>query len=116
MPSSELRRQVEDLALRLVVGEPGATEWLPALETIRECAQHEGASGVSTAVASLLDNLRESASPEAALQEGIALLQKALDAAAIPEPTANGALAQDLELISDFTVESREHLASIETQ
>ncbi len=120
MPSAELRRDIEELALRLVVGEPegenGAAEWLPALEKIRELAQREQASGVSAALASLLDNLRETASPEATLQAGIEILQKALDAPAVPVETGDHSLAQDPELISDFIVESREHLANIETQ
>jgi two-component system, chemotaxis family, sensor kinase CheA len=118
MPSGELRREVEDLALRLVVGGPegaNAAAWIPALERICELAQREQAAGASTAAACLLENLRGDAVPEAALQEGIATLQKALDDSAAPRP-ADRTLAQDPELISDFIVESREHLANIETQ
>ena len=119
MPSGELRRDIEDLALRLVVGEPegtgGAARWLPAVEQIRERAQREQATGVSVAAGSLLDNMRRSTLSEAALQDGIAALQKALDAPAIPA-AAERFPAQDPELISDFIVESREHLANVETQ
>jgi two-component system chemotaxis sensor kinase CheA len=119
MPSGELRRDIEDLALRLVVGEPegagGAARWLPALEQIRERAQREQAAGVTAAAGSLLDNMRRSTLSEAALQDGIAALQKALDAPAIPA-TGERLLSQDPELISDFIVESREHLANVETQ
>ena len=54
----------------------------------------------------------------AELQEGILRLQAAIEAAnapAAPESTENR-LAQDPELLSDFVLESREHLARIETQ
>jgi two-component system chemotaxis sensor kinase CheA len=119
-PSCELRRHIEDLALRLVVADPEAgslaAEWIPALETIHACAQREHAAGVSAAAASVLNNLRETASPEAALQEGIAALQEALEAPALAEAAGDSLLAQDPELISDFIVESREHLANIENQ
>ncbi len=119
MPSGELRRDIEDLALRLVVGEPegtgGAARWLPALEQIRERAHREQATGVSAAAGSLLDNMHRSTLSEAALQDGIAALQQALDAPAIPA-SGERFLSQDRELISDFIVESREHLANVETQ
>jgi two-component system chemotaxis sensor kinase CheA len=119
MPSGELRRDIEVLALRLVVGEPEdtgvAAPWLPALEQIRERAHRERAIGVAVAAGSLLDNLRRSTLSEAALQDGIAALQKALDAPAVT-PAADCFPAQDPELISDFIVESREHLANVETQ
>src|SRR5260370_21535831 len=119
MPSGELRRDIEDLALRLVVGEPegtgGAARWLPALEQIRERAQRQQATGVSVAAGSLLENMRRSTLSEAAMQDGIAALQKALDASSVPSATDRFP-AQDPELISDFIVESREHLANVETQ
>uniref|UniRef100_Q01VJ7 Chemotaxis protein CheA n=1 Tax=Solibacter usitatus (strain Ellin6076) TaxID=234267 RepID=Q01VJ7_SOLUE len=119
MPSRELRREIEDLALRLVVGEPedtgGAARWLPAFEQIRERAQREQAIDVSIAAGSFLDNMRRSALSESALQDGIAALQKALDAPAVAA-AADILPAQDPELMSDFIVESREHLANVETQ
>jgi two-component system chemotaxis sensor kinase CheA len=118
MPSGELRREIEDLALRLVVSDPkgeNGAAWIPALERIRESANREHAHGVSSAASGILENLRENPLPDAALQEGIAALQKALDAPAATA-SSNRVLAQDPELISDFIVESREHLANIETQ
>jgi two-component system chemotaxis sensor kinase CheA len=120
MPSAELRREIEDLALRLVVGDPeeaNGARWIPDLERIRECAQREQAFGVTSAASSLLDRLRDSTLPEAAWHEGIAALQKALDSPVVPAPAAADlSPVQDPELISDFIVESREHLVNVETQ
>jgi two-component system chemotaxis sensor kinase CheA len=118
MPSGELQREIEDLALRLVVSDPdggNVAGWVSALERIRGCALREQDPVVSSAVAALLESLRENPSPEQAMQEGIAALQRALDDAPAPAPADRG-LGQDPELISDFIVESREHLANIETQ
>jgi two-component system chemotaxis sensor kinase CheA len=119
MPSTELKREIEGLALRLVMGEPesvgGTSNWIPALEEIRERARREQASAVSSVADSLLDTLRNSSLSDADWQEGIAALQNALDSVAVPA-SANQVLSQDPELISDFIVESREHLANVETQ
>src|SRR5260370_7162676 len=91
MPSGELRRDIEDLALRLVVGEPegtgGAARWLPALEQIRERAQREQATGVSVAAGSLLDNIRRSTLSEAAMQDAIPPFRNALYPSSVPSPT-----------------------------
>ena len=50
------------------------------------------------------------------LQEGVANLQKALEAPAQEIPSQDRSLALDPELMSDFIVESREHLVNIESQ
>jgi two-component system chemotaxis sensor kinase CheA len=119
MPSADLRSEIEDLALRLVVSQPeegdGAADWIAPLEKIRERARQEAEPAVAAQAASLADALRDSALSEASLHEGIAALQKALDAKSGP-PVADCLPAQDPELISDFIVESREHLANVETQ
>ena len=126
--SGELRQQVEDLALQLVVGEPQsgtkASAWMPALEKISAAATGEHAGRVVTAAAVLGETLRglaqsDSEDPSAvysALQEGVANLQKALEAPAEEIPSPDRSLAQDPELISDFIVESRDHLVNIESQ
>ncbi|HEY1341620.1 MAG TPA: chemotaxis protein CheA, partial [Bryobacteraceae bacterium] len=120
----ELRRQVEELALRFVIGEPdhgGAPpdpEWAASVGRIRECALREHAVAVADAAAGLLDTLGrtpgELASAE--LLEGVARLQQALESA--PEAPKSPVLApaQDPELLADFTLEAREHLAAVETQ
>src|ERR1019366_1604186 len=105
----ELRQEVEDLALQLVVGEPQsgtkASVWTPAVENISAAAarEHAGAGVTAAAVYS-------------ALQEGVANLQKSLEAPAEEIPSPDRSLAQDPELMSDFIVESREHLVNIESQ
>ena len=83
MPSAELRREIEDLALRLVVGETdggnGTARWMPALEKIRERALREQVSGVSATAALLLEKLRDPRTPEDAWNEGIAALKQKLE-------------------------------------
>ena len=124
----ELRQEVEDLALQLVVGEPQsgtkASAWMPAVEKISAAAAREHAGAVVTAAAVLGETLRclaQSGSDDpsavySALQEGVANLQKSLEAPAEEIPSPDRSLAQDPELISDFIVESREHLVNIESQ
>ena len=122
----ELRQQIEDMALQLVVGEPensaNASAWLPVLETIAAAATREHA--VLSAVAVLGDSLRALAkvpsddpfAVSSVLQEGVANLQKALEVPAQTLPKQETPLALDPELMSDFIVESREHLVNIESQ
>jgi two-component system chemotaxis sensor kinase CheA len=123
-----LRQQIEDLALRLVVAEPGTTagasQWLPDLRSIRDRAVKAKATQIASAATALIDSL-EGGPPTSAggdtlaevLQAGITGLQQALDGAAgEPASGASLTLAQDPELVSDFVLESREHLAAIESQ
>ena len=139
----ELRRQIDDLALQSVVGGMDAGEaWpsfcVPALEQIRDAANREHADRVSSAAVAILETVRETAARPgtgtegaAALQDGIARLQEAVElegrtggagTAEPSDPAANGAppasasLAQDPELLSDFVLESREYLTAIEGQ
>ncbi len=122
-PSGELQRElqqsVDELALRLVVAEPDGRaaleDWGPSLERIRTSAERQHASGVSHLVAELLRGLAASSVTMALLQDGVAALQQALEVPA-PATPPGGSPAQDPELMSDFVVESREHLANIETQ
>ena len=121
-PSGELRQYIEDLALRLIVEEPdrgaAAGQWVPVLETIRGCAQRDQAAGVESVVAGMLRAFASSTTTAAAavLRDGIAELQKALEAPVPTTLSSERSLAHDPELMSDFVVESREHLANIETQ
>lgn len=122
--SAELRQQIEDLALQLVVADSGktaaASAWMPALESIRDRAVREGACQVEAAATVLIESLP--AAPEGstladALQAGIVRLQQILEEEARePAPGPAPSLAQDAELLGDFVLESREHLASIESQ
>jgi two-component system chemotaxis sensor kinase CheA len=122
----ELRQQIEDMALQLVVGEPeksaNASAWMPTLEKISDAAACEHAESVVSAVAVLGETLRALSPSEdpstvySVLQEGVANLQKALEAPAQEIHPQEMSLAQDPELMSDFIVESREHLVNIESQ
>ncbi len=124
----ELQQQIEDLALQLVVGEPescgNAAVWMPALEKISATAERERAESVVGAAAVFREALGALARADAAepstvssvLQEGVANLQKALEAPAREGPPQETSLALDPELMSDFIVESREHLVKIESQ
>lgn len=126
--TGELRRQIEDMALQLVVGEPenheGASAWMPVLEQIAQAAAREHATSVVSVAAILGDALQTLAkSPtsdplavSSLLQAGVAELQMALEAPAQEIPSQQSQLSQDPELILDFIVESREHLVNIESQ
>src|ERR1035437_9327018 len=116
------------MALQVVVEEPessnDASAWMPVLEKISAAAASEHAESVVSAAAVLGAALRALAqSPSndpftvySALQEGVANLQKALEAPAQEIQRQEMSLAQDPELMSDFIVESREHLVNIESQ
>src|ERR1035438_9434152 len=114
------------MALQLVVGEPEnsaqASAWLPVLEKISATAAREHVESVVRAVAVLGETLRAlsaSGDPSAVssvLQEGVVTLQRVLEAPAQEIHSQEMSLAQDPELMSDFIVESREHLVNIESQ
>jgi two-component system chemotaxis sensor kinase CheA len=118
---TELKRQVEELALQLVMAEPAeqpegaAPAWLPVLERLRETAERERAAPVAAAAAAILETLRISGGA-AELQEGMARLQEAADAEERAPMATATPLGQDPELLLDFVLESREHLGAIETQ
>jgi len=118
-PSLELVRQIEDLALRLVVDDASGSDaraWLPDLQKLHACAVRLGAQPVARAAAGVLNALTAGAPALSVLQDGIANLQKVLDRDKAPAATPTICLAQDPELVSDFLVESREHLSAVETQ
>jgi two-component system chemotaxis sensor kinase CheA len=117
---SELRREVEDLALQLVMADAGERpggapeEALATLERISRIAAREHA-GEAVAAASAL---REALRAGGGVDEGMARLEATLNApaGAAPPPPPPSSLSQDPELVRDFIMESREHLAAIETQ
>jgi len=96
---------------------------MPALESIRDRAARDGTSKVAAAATVLIESLHSEQAAASgvamaeALQSGIARLQQILEGAA-PEaaPGPSPSLAQDPELMGDFVLESREHLATIESQ
>ncbi|MEO8594805.1 MAG: chemotaxis protein CheA [Candidatus Solibacter sp.] len=126
-PSSELRQQIEDMALQLVVGDADSGSdvslWLPVLEKLAAAAEKEHAASVAEAVAALHGSLKAAGSARQApaavsslLQDGVASLQRALDEPAQAAGTPAQSLAQDPELMADFILESRDHLVNIEAQ
>jgi len=122
----ELCKQIEELALQSVLGDAGVAgsqgveKWLAALQAIHNLAIQAGASELATIALATHESLAqgEPSSVEAAsrLQEGIARLQRSLEAADTPAEAGPVSLAQDPELLTDFVVEAREHLASLEAQ
>lgn len=117
MAMSELRRHIEDLALRVVVQGPGLeAEWLASLEAVQVLAQREGAAGVAGEAAQIATSVRQCGFDSAAVQQQMAALQQALDAAPGSAAASLKAPAEDTELLADFVLESREHLATIEAQ
>jgi two-component system chemotaxis sensor kinase CheA len=118
VPPAELKQQIDELALRLVMSDSETDDistCMIALEKIRECAAHGRAPAVAEAARSLLASLPNADSPATVLSHGIAALQRALQQADAPPPPP-AALGQDPELLSDFIVESREHLVNVEAQ
>jgi two-component system, chemotaxis family, sensor kinase CheA len=123
-----LRERIDALATQLVLEGPVAG-LATDLAGLSELAAQHGCTETSR-IASELAERAGSAAPaelEDELRQGIAHLQEALAAEADPavpspfvwdpEPPAAppNPLAQDPELIGDFLVEAREHLASIES-
>jgi two-component system chemotaxis sensor kinase CheA len=117
----ELKEQIDDLALRMVMadseGPQAALSCLSALARIRDTAARRQAQAVAAIAADLLTSLPGAAQPASLLSEGIAALQRALEQAATPAPAATlAAPAHDPELMNDFILESGEHLVNIEMQ
>lgn len=124
---TELRHQIDDLALQVVVGDPTSdtvtSGWVPALERIRQSAEQYRANEVADAARDLMQSLQNAKEVEGAglgvdaakLLEGVALLQQAAEAG--PQTAAEDlSPAKDPELLGDFLMESREHLTAIEQQ
>ena len=128
--SPELHHKIEDMALRLVVGHADRGEettesdcWIAELCGIRSAAEREQAGPVASAAAALIEAIEASVIPgpggaerlSAELQEGITRLQQCL----VVEPRearVERMPAEDPELLADFVLESREHVAAIESQ
>ncbi len=127
MPNPEivplLQEQIDDLSTRLLIGDAGdgAADASPdgVLATLAELSRQAEDAGYPEA-ARIAVELAAGAPASGQLREGLARLQQALSdgaaeakAAGKPAP-AVFSLAQDPELVADFVMESREHLASIE--
>jgi two-component system, chemotaxis family, sensor kinase CheA len=111
----ELRREIEDLALRLAVGgEEAAASWSAAAEAIRRRAREAGDARIASAAEALVRALAQGGAETAEALESMRRLQEAAEGA--PTASAPNAPAEDPELLADFVLESREHLAGIEAQ
>jgi two-component system chemotaxis sensor kinase CheA len=111
--SAELRRLVDGLALRVVMDEPAAApEWIADLENIRRQAAQENAHPVAAAAATILEGVRAPSGEAPDFSQALAVLQSVLAEPERPAPVP----AEDPELLADFVLETREHLAGIEAQ
>ena len=127
MPQSvELRQQIDDLALQSILGEAaGASEqvvekWLAALQAIQDLARNAGTAEPAEIARTTIESITRSKPrpPEAAaqLQEGVSRLQRWVETADQQTVASSESLAEDPELLSDFVLEAREHLTSLEAQ
>jgi two-component system chemotaxis sensor kinase CheA len=90
---------------------------MSALQNIQERASREQAGQVAAAAGAVLESFSEGLPTAEVLQSGIVRLQQILDEEVHDSaPQAQPSLAQDAELLGDFILESREHLAGIESQ
>jgi len=124
--SAALEQYVQELATQFVLGDQddratSVAQMLGTLSRISEAARAAGSDAVVAASGELIRKLQVAnggGPPRKDLQSGIEALQRAVTAATPSAPASSGlgSLAQDLELISDFIVEAREHLNNVETQ
>jgi two-component system, chemotaxis family, sensor kinase CheA len=126
-----LRDRIDEISTRLLLLDPANQvldwlQWAAEIKTLKQLADVSGFEELSAnagRILSLLENGKETVDA-VVLHEGLAELQKVLskaDAASrqgAEQPTTNisYSIAQDPELIQDFVLESREHLASVEAQ
>ena len=107
MDKAALRQSIEALALELALRDPGAPDQLVPL-VARVVREAEAANMQAVAEAASAISLQ--GEDESALRDAIDSIQQM-----VAEPQAQP-LNQDPELIADFVMESREHLAAIEIQ
>src|SRR5438132_9325134 len=107
MDKAALRQSIEALALELALRDPGAPDQLVPL-VARVVREAEAANMQAVAEAASAISLQ--GENESALRDAIDRIHQM-----VAEPQAQP-LNQDPELIADFVMESREHLAAIEIQ
>ena len=124
----ELRERLDQLATQLMIEEAGSGI-AEQLEQLSALAAGRGYAGVAQAAAELAAAAQAAPAPEEALRTGLSRLQEVLEseagrtsatAATAGEDDAparaTASLAQDAELVRDFVVEAREHLATVESK
>ena len=121
---SGIAERVEKLATDLVIGSDTERDWRAPLTELASAAEAAGGKEVAS-IAKQLAGSVASGDVRSTLEAGIVQLQSAIAAwerqAADPGQTVRwesepAPLAEDPELISDFIVESREHLDSVEVK
>jgi len=119
---AELQERIDELATRLVLDGIGA-DFATALVKLSEQAGGRGfpeAARIAAEIAGGLANGAPDAVSAEAMTAQIARLSRALENEPHAQPQAPPAaplsLGQDPELVGDFVMESREHLASIESR
>lgn len=129
VPAAGLRAQIDGMATRLVVG--GDVKGFAAmLRQLSEMAAQDGYSETAELALNLAKTIQGPSKGKKAventLKQGLSILQEVLESEDAQSrasqkqqagpPLAANPLAQDPELVSDFIMESREHLSSIESQ
>ena len=130
-PGAALSRRVDEIATEIILGgsaEDPSRDLSVALTLLAGQAREAGfaeAADIAASLYTLSQAQPDDASRERALIEGLAHLQQAIRGgvsapssvpAQPPPPVSMNPLAQDPELLGDFIMESREHLATIESQ
>jgi two-component system, chemotaxis family, sensor kinase CheA len=112
--SDDLRQRIEDLALRVVMEEPAAAgQWAAELEQIRQLALRENSGPAAAAALVVLDEVRSGTADPGQVQQVLSRLQSALEER---DDSDSRNPAADPELLTDFVLETREHLADVEAQ
>ena len=128
--TAELAQTIEELAVQTVLigaAGPGQTDsWRllgEVLAKIRACAEVEESPEVGIVAAELEQMLDHTPDDGPAgdlglrIEEGVARMRQAIEAANSPRnQTPPLALGEDPELLTDFALEARDHLVSIEQQ
>ncbi|MGH9722295.1 MAG: chemotaxis protein CheA [Bryobacteraceae bacterium] len=114
----QLREDIENLALHLALWDESsrgpAEAAIGILKGVSGTARSLGAGTVAAAAADLIDSLEGGSAQMPDWRERLRRLQQVCEP--VPATPANPAsLGQDPELVSDFILESREHLANIES-
>lgn len=119
--AEEVIRQLDELSVRMVVGEADPPGTLQALASIEKTAREGGRVPAADVAAELKARATGAARTsqeefERVVTAGLENLRRALESAPAAPAAAMTALALDPELIGDFINEAGEHLQTIESQ
>ena len=129
--SEPLSTQVDKVAVQIVLGAINATERIALLRSVCDQAKEIGNDDVARIISDAVESASrasDAAAADALLSECITHVQQVLCSAAarpICGPSGSGSapaispsvpLSEDRELLSDFILESRDHLTQVELQ